>query len=154
MPLHFRTMKDSEAEAVSRLIQRTFQRFIAADYTSRGRRCFLKNTSKRAILRRKRKNQLLIVAEDNHTISGLVVVRKGNHISLFFVAPEFHRREIGTRLFREALDRMKAAMPDLGNITVNSSEFALPFYTKLGFVAKRSAYYRRGMKITPMELQL
>lgn len=149
----FRAMHDDEAKAVSELIQNTFRQFIAESYTAHGIRYFLKHTSKRAMLRRKRKNQLLIVAENQGTITGFIAVRKGNHISLFFVAPEFHRKGIGTRLFREAVERMKAALPDLRTITVNSSGYAVPFYEKLGFKARRSAYLHRGMKITPMELR-
>lgn len=81
-------------------------------------------------------------------------MRKRNHITLLFVAPEFHRNGIGTLLFQDALNRMKATIPNLGTVTVNSSQYALLFYTKLGFTVKRSAYLHKGMKITPMELLL
>jgi len=154
MPPHFRLMSDDDAEAVSALIHRTFLQFIAQTYTARGIKHFLRNTSKQAMLRRRRKNQLILVAETGGGISGMIAVRRGNHISLLFVAPESHGKGIGTLLFQEALERMKAAIPDLGSVTVNSSDFALPFYTKLGFAARRPAYMHRGMKITPMELPL
>ena len=162
----FRMMRDEDAEQLSLLIHRNFQRFIAHTYTNRGIRIFRKNTSKQALLWRMRKNQLIIVAEsvdpaagstaasDRKTISGLVAVRKGNHITLFFVAPEFHGSGIGTGLFLEAATRIKAAIPELRFITVNSSDYALPFYKKLGFTAKSAAFFNRGMKITPMELRL
>jgi len=152
MPPHFRLMSDDDAEAVSALIHRTFQNFIADTYTARGIKHFLRNTSKRAMMRRKRKNQLIFVAEADDKISGMIAVRKGNHITLLFVAPEFHGRGIGALLFQEAFNGMKAAIPDLGTVTVNSSDFALPFYTKLGFAVRRPAHLHRGMKITPMEL--
>jgi ribosomal protein S18 acetylase RimI-like enzyme len=147
-------MQDDEAEAVSLLIQRTFQRYIADTYTARGIRHFLKNTSKQAMLRRKRKNQLIVVAETDNMISGMIGVRKGDHITLLFVAPECHRYGIGTLLFLDALNRLKATLPDIRTVTVNSSQYALPFYMKLGFTVKRSAYLHKGMKITPMELLL
>jgi ribosomal protein S18 acetylase RimI-like enzyme len=70
------------------------------------------------------------------------------------VAPEFQRKGIGILLFQDALNRMKAALPDIRTVTVNSSQYALPFYTKLGFTVKRSAYLHKGMKITPMEMLL
>jgi ribosomal protein S18 acetylase RimI-like enzyme len=147
-------MRDDDAEAVSLLIHRTFRHYIADTYTARGIKHFLKHTSKRAMLRRIRKNQLIVVAETDGTISGMIAVRKRNHITLLFVAPEFHRNGIGTRLSRDALNRMKATTPDIRSVTVNSSQYALPFYTKLGFTVKRSAYLHKGMKITPMELLL
>ena len=152
MPPDFRLMSDDDAEAVSALVHRTFQTFIADAYTARGIKHFLRNTSKEAMLRRKRKNQLILVAEAGGKISGMIAVRKGNHVTLLFVAPEFHRNGIGTLLFQEALERMKTAIPDLRSVTVNSSDFALPFYAKLGFAVRRPAYLHRGMKITPMEL--
>jgi ribosomal protein S18 acetylase RimI-like enzyme len=154
LPPNLRIMNENDAEAVSNLIQRTFQRFIADTYTSRGIRYFLKHTSKAALLRRKRKNQLLVVAELGGTITGMIAVRKGNHVSLLFVAPEFHRRGIGALLFGKALELMKDAIPDLCSVTVNSSSYAVRFYTGLGFSAKRTAYFYKGMKMTPMELRL
>jgi GNAT superfamily N-acetyltransferase len=154
LPTHLRFMNESDAEAVSDLIQRAFQRFIADTYTARGKRYFLRHTSKSALLRRRRRNQLLVVAEQGHTIAGVIAVRKGNHVSLLFVAPEFHRRGIGTLLFGKALELMKDTIPDLCSVTVNSSAYALPFYKGLGFSAKRSAHFYKGMKITPMELRL
>jgi ribosomal protein S18 acetylase RimI-like enzyme len=147
-------MNDDEAEAVSLMIHRTFEQFIADTYTARGIKHFLRNTSKQAMLRRKRKHQLIIVAETGDTISGVAAVRKGNHLTLLFVAPEFQRKGIGILLFQDALNRMKAALPDIRTVTVNSSQYALPFYTKLGFTVKRSAYLHKGMKITPMEMLL
>jgi len=154
MPPHFRIMNEDDAESVSLLIHRTFRQFIAETYTARGIKYFLKNTSKQAMLRRKRKNQLIVVAEAGDKISGMIAVRKGNHITLLFVAPEFHRNGIGTLLFQDALTRIKATMPELRTVTVNSSQHALPFYTQLGFAVKRSTYLYKGMKITPMELLL
>ncbi|MEE8591615.1 MAG: GNAT family N-acetyltransferase [Spirochaetia bacterium] len=154
MPPRFRIMNEDDAESVSALIHLAFQQFIADTYTARGIKHFRKNTSKQAMLRRKLKNQLIVVAEADDKISGMIAVRKGNHITLLFVAPEFHRTGIGTLLFQDALNHMKATMPDLRTVTVNSSQYALPFYTRLGFTVKRSAYLHKGMKITPMELLL
>lgn len=147
-------MNESDAEAVSSLIQRTFQQFIADTYKARGKRYFLRHTSKPALLRRKRKNQLIIVAKTDDTVSGVVAVRRNNHISLLFVAPEFHGKGIGSLLCREAISRIRATSPDLRRVTVNSSEHALPFYAGLGFTVKRPTYYHKGMKITPLELTL
>jgi ribosomal protein S18 acetylase RimI-like enzyme len=149
-----RMMRDNDAEQLSLLIRRTFRQYIAHTYTKRGIRVFEKNTSAKALLRRKRKNQLIIVAETEDTISGVIAVRKGNHISLLFVAPEFHGKAIGSLLCREAISRIKTATPDIRCATVNSSEYALPFYAKLGFTVKRPAFFHKGMKMTAMELRL
>lgn len=147
-------MTEGQAEEASRLIQRAFQQFIVATYTSRGKRYFLRHTSKAALLRRKRKNQLLVVAEQMDRVSGVLAVRNVNHISLLFVAPECHRRGIGTLLVGKALELMKGATPDLATVTVNSSTYAVPFYAELGFQVKGPARFYKGMKITPMELRL
>ena len=111
VPRRLRTMNENDVEAVSMLIHRTFQQFVASTYTARGKRYFLKHTSQAALLRRKRKGQLLVVAEQAKMIVGVIAVRKGNHISLLFVSPEFHGKGIGTLLYREALDRIKLAIP-------------------------------------------
>jgi len=84
----YREMREGDEQAVSRLIQESFHRYIAHTYTSEGVDNFLEETSPWGIAERKRKGQLIIVAEEgkgkgNRVIVGVIVVRSGNHISLF-----------------------------------------------------------------------
>jgi ribosomal protein S18 acetylase RimI-like enzyme len=70
------------------------------------------------------------------------------------VDPRFRRRGIGRALFAAALEAMREARPELEAVTVNSSDFALPFYRSLGFLGAGPRHARKGMRITPLLLPL
>jgi ribosomal protein S18 acetylase RimI-like enzyme len=88
------------------------------------------------------------------SIAGMIAVRNGNHVSLLFVEPSLHGRGIGRRLFESVLAQMRQRLPGLERVTVNSSDYAVPFYRALGFETIGRAYYKRGMRITPMRKDL
>jgi GNAT superfamily N-acetyltransferase len=113
-------------------------------------------------------------------IVGVIAVRGGSHVSLMFVDPSVQGRGIGRRLFEAALavirrgaagqrpggsKRLGAPPPasdctEAGfkagtrSVTVNSSDHAVDFYRSLGFEPVRPAYFKNGMKITPMRKDL
>jgi GNAT superfamily N-acetyltransferase len=84
------------------------------------------------------------------SIVGVIAVRNGSHVSLLFVDPSLHGRGIGRRLFAAALMEMRRRQPDLDCVTVNSSDFAIPFYRALGFEPSSEPFFSKGTKITPM----
>ena len=148
--VRYRPMHEADVSALSVLIRRTFLQYIACTYRRRGVRRFLRHNSPRGLRSRLRAGQLLVVAEPagrREGPVGVIALRGGSHVSLLFVDPTFHGRGIGRGLLR-------AAVETLGNgtstITVNSSEFALGFYRRLGFEPTGAAFFRKGTKITPM----
>ena len=145
-------MGEADAEAVSVLVRRTFLRFIARTYRRRGVRWFLRHNTPRALRSRLRAGQLVLVAEAAKRLAGVIAVRGGNHVSLLFVDPELHGRGIGRELVRDALGRLRgqAGNPGPDAMTVNSSDFGVPFYRALGFEPTGAARFKKGMKITPM----
>jgi ribosomal protein S18 acetylase RimI-like enzyme len=163
-----RPVAPAEAPQIAEMVRRSFLECVAHTYRPRGVRCFLRANSPRGMLRRLRRGQTLLAAfgvppaaathrdlqSTGESILGLVVARKGNHISLLFVEPAVHRRGVGRRLFEAALADMRQREPRLHCVTLNSSEWALPFYRALGFQAVGSPGYKRGMKVTPMRKPL
>ena len=154
-----RDMVDGDERAVSRLIQESFHRFIARDYRPEGIDTFLEHTSPEGIAVRTRKGQLLIVAEKKKAggepvIIGVIAVRSGNHISLFFVEEEHHGRGVGRALLNEVRRRIKKRLPDVQFLTVNSSPHAVGFYERMGFRPLGPERYKMGMLVNPMVLDL
>lgn len=85
-------------------------------------------------------------AFDGETLVGEIGIRHdAKHICFFFVNGEYHRRGIGTKLFRYLLK----IYPNQ-TITLNSSPYGVPFYTALGFVPSGVEQTVNGIRFTPM----
>lgn len=72
---------------------------------------------------------ILTAKDDNDIIVGMLEITNYDHISLFFVDDKHFRLGIATQLFEEAKNILKS-----DKYTVKSSNYALEFYKKLGFV--------------------
>ena len=89
-------------------------------------------------------------AFDGDKLIGIIAMRNmGSHIALFFVHGDYHRQGIGRRLFEECIKGNKNKQ-----ITVNSSEYAVDVYKKLGFVQVDSLKDEGGIRYIPMLLNL
>jgi GNAT superfamily N-acetyltransferase len=154
-----RDMVDGDEKAISRLIKTSFHRFIAHDYRPEGIDTFLEHASPEGISLRTRKGQLLIVAEKKKrggepVIVGVIAVRSGNHISLFFVDEEYHGMGVGRALLKEVRRRIIQRLPHVKSLTVNSSPHAVGFYERMGFRPLGPERYKMGMLVNPMVLDL
>lgn len=89
--------------------------------------------------------------EDDYLV-GVCAFRGLNHISLLFVDGEYHRRGIGTALIKKAVADCKRIDESIDTLTVNSSPYALPFYTALGFKPTAPEMTENGMTFTPMKI--
>lgn len=85
-----------------------------------------------------------LVATWNGIVVGFIAFRRGNHLSLLFVRREFARQGIGSELFTRCSN-------DLHEITVNSSDAAVGFYQKVGFVQSGDRFCKNGVWATPMK---
>ena len=86
-------------------------------------------------------------AFDGTTLIGEIGIRpEQRHICFFFVKGSYHRRGIGTKLFRQLL----RDVPN-GTITLNASPYGLPFYQALGFLPTDKEQTVNGIRFTPME---
>lgn len=72
---------------------------------------------------------------------------QGQHISIFFIDPLFHRKGIGKTLFETAYKNSS-----VNQITVNSSSYAVKFYESLGFLKTSEKQETNGLLYTPMAL--
>lgn len=80
---------------------------------------------------------------------GIIATRKeGSHIALFFVDGQYHGCGVGRRLFEACMENNTNA-----RITVNSSEYAVDIYKKLGFVPEDEMHKDGGIRYIPMVLE-
>jgi phosphoglycolate phosphatase len=136
-----RELTQEELPAAQRLVWKTFQTFEAPDYAPEGVDTFKKCLYDPAFL----SALTFYGAWRDGALAGVLAVRGGNHISMFFVREDCQRQGIGGRLFRFMLERHTAA-----TVTVNSSPFAVGIYEKLGFRSLDGEQTCDGIRYTPM----
>ena len=88
------------------------------------------------------------VAELDAKIIGLVKIKRGNHVSLLFVRQSYWKNGIGKKLFDAAIKEIVSRDIQKTFITVNSSNFALKFYQRMGFFATAEQGFQTPMKLT------
>ena len=87
---------------------------------------------------------------NKNKLIGVIATRNnGNHIALFFVDGEYHKKGIGKCLFQKVLENATS-----NEITVNSSVYAVEVYHKLGFVDTDKEQIEDGIIYTPMKLYI
>lgn len=143
-----RPSRPGEETAIGALVERVFTDLVAPDYGPEGIDAFLAFADGKAMLARSGPGRILLVAEIQGELSGMIEVRGGNHIALFFAGPQ--GMGIGRSLFKAALAECRRLDPHLAEMTVNASPYARPVYEKLGFTASGPASTRNGIVFVPM----
>mgnify|MGYP000289868775 CR=1 FL=1 len=93
-------------------------------------------------------NRLVIYgAFDGDNLVGVLATKNlGEHISLFFIKKEYHRKGIGQKLFDASIGDDPVSV-----MTVNSSSYAVPFYRSLGFREVKEPQVTNGLRYVPMK---
>jgi GNAT superfamily N-acetyltransferase len=150
----YRPARPGEEAAVSNLVARSFNEFIAPDFLEEGIEEFFRYANPRSLAKRSDGAHFILVAEAEGEIAGMVEVREMSHISMLFVDKAHHRKGIGRELLKLALERIKSENSAPEEITVNSSRFAVPFYESIGFVKTCEEKIIYGVVHAPMALTL
>ena len=137
-----RPLRKEETEAALRLAWKVFIEYESPDYAPEGTDEFRKALNDDKFLVGIR----YYGAFDAERLVGIIGIREEKaHICFFFVDGAYHRRGIGTRLFK----RMREDFADR-TITLNSSPYGLPFYKALGFNPTDNEQTINGIRFTPM----
>ena len=131
-----------EIEDALSLVWDVFNEYEAVNYPKTGKEAF-----HRAIYSAEYLDTLTAYgAFDDDKLIGIIATRNaGSHIALFFIHGDYHRQGIGRMLFEKCI-RDNENKP----ITVNSSEYAVGIYKKLGFVQIDLLKVEDGIRYIPM----
>jgi hypothetical protein len=152
MGIRYRFMKKGEEGRACALIEKVFNEFLAPDYGREGVDEFFRFANPAAMAARMGPEQIVIVAEKGTDIIGVIEMRSVNHIAMLFVG---NRGEgIAKGLFSRAVKECMKRNPDIKTITVNSSPFAEPVYSKMGFKATGPSQEKNGITFVPMSFEL
>jgi len=141
-------MRKGEEEQVCSLIENVFNEFVAPDYGPDGINEFFKFANPHALRERAGPEQVVLVAEQDSGLVGVVEMRNCDHIAMLFVSTR--RQGIAKELIRGALAECRKRRPDIKRVTVNSSPFAAPVYSRMGFRATGPLQEKNGIIFVPM----
>lgn len=141
-----------EWDEAMELAFKVFLKFEAKEYGEEGTEAFA-NFITDEMLRKLflAGHYILYVAKRNGKIIGLISMRNGNHISLLFVDPLYHKMGIGRSLVEKLVEYLKT-YTDQKLLTVNAAPSAIEFYRRLGFFETGELTRQDGIIYLPMEL--
>jgi len=129
-----RNIRAGEEIEVCNLVARSFNEFIAPEFSEKGIEEFYKYSNPREFLKRAESGYFSMVSETDGKLAGVIEFKGNKHISMLYVDKAFHKKGVAKELIRIALEEVTSSRGNHGNITVNSSRYAVPFYEKLGFI--------------------
>lgn len=145
-------LKLKNLEETIRVIETTFLKFEAPDYSEKGVENFFKFANYETIKEKLSKNMKMYVAKVNEVIVGVIGYRDNSHINLLFVLEEYQHNGIAKALYNLVIKKCKDA--DTKIITVNSSPYAHNVYLKLGFIDDNQMQEIDGIKFYPMHKEI
>ncbi|MDE5576168.1 MAG: GNAT family N-acetyltransferase [Oscillospiraceae bacterium] len=148
-----RITEEADLQAALKLAENVFMQFEAPAFSERGVESFL------SFLWGKRVREMF--ADDSfavwncysgETLAGMLALRDREHISLAFVRSDFHRQGIGRMLYAAA--KAEASAHGTKRITVNASDYGIPFYRAMGFRETDMRLLTDGILYTPMAAKI
>ena len=141
-------LKLENLEEAIRVIETTFLKFEAPDYSKDGIENFFKFANYETIKENLNRNMKMYVAKVSEKIVGVIGYRDNSHINLLFVLEEYQHNGIARALYNLVIEKCKQV--DTKKVTVNSSPYAHNVYLKFGFIDTNKMQEVDGIKFYPM----
>jgi len=142
-------MEKADIEAVSRICMDSFSKSVAGTLSEEGRVTFSKIAASDAFLNRMHEDNVMLVAERDGRIDGVVELKEGRHVAMLFVDPESQKKGIGRALISSALGYAR-----VDTVTVRASLSSVPAYKKYGFSCTGEVGEFTGLVYQPMEIDI
>jgi GNAT superfamily N-acetyltransferase len=147
----FRPMKAGEEISVVDLVMNVFNEFVAPLFPQEGIAEFKKFVYADAMAERLRAGNIIMLAETDQQIVGIIEIRENNHIALLFVERSHQNLGIAKELIGRSIEICRKRKLDIKRITVNSSPNAIKIYEKIGFKSIEDEKVKNGIRFMPME---
>jgi GNAT superfamily N-acetyltransferase len=142
--LKCRDMRPGEEPEVLALVMRGFDGFVRPDLSAEGTSEFTR--AARSFVVEHPVGHAVTVAERDGELHGMIDLRDGSHVSLFFVEAAHQRQGVGAAL----LDAATAKHPETAVVTVNSGPSAVSAYHALAFTATAPEAEVNGIRYVAM----
>ncbi len=146
-----RKLERTEYPEAASLVRRVFDMYVAPDYPQEGRDTFYEYLDQFIAADADEMGPVFGYLREGK-LAGVLAVRGIDHISLLFVAPEYHRTGVARALFNEL--KKEAAAAGAMEITVNASRYGMPAYEKLGFFVQGEERMQNGIRFIPMRYDM
>ena len=144
-------LQERDIKDALELIWSVFQEFESPDYSEQGVATFKDFISYDSIIEKVDKCELVLWGcFISGILTGVIAIREISHICMLFVKKEYHRQGIAKRLVQAVIDNCRMH-DNIGNITVNSSPYAVEAYHHLGFKDTNPEQTLNGIRFTSME---
>ena len=145
-------LKLENLEEAIKVIETTFLKFEAPDYSKEGIENFFKFANYDTIKENLKRNMKMYVAKLKGKIVGVIGYRDNSHINLLFVLEEYQRNGIAKALYNLVIENCKNV--GTKKVTVNSSPYAHNVYLKFGFIDNNQMQEVDGIKFYPMHKEI
>lgn len=129
------------------------KRFLLPDMDEAAGAAFLQGHDAGDFAEAMRDGAFFFKAEADDAVIGMIGVFGSTHVKYLFVDGGWHGRGVARELLRHAEAEMRAR-GEPGKVTLNSSDYAIGIYRKLGFTEADARQQRDGVWFTPMTLEL
>lgn len=151
--LRIQPATDEQLPAFADLLYRSAVAFITPEFSDEAAQRFLQNENVEKLRSIVQGGGYYAGAWWQDQLAGFVGVRAPTHIVHLFVEQRFHHCAIGKALLAYALASIRLHT-NSAIITVNSSNYALNFYSRAGFVCSDALQCKDGVFYTPMQINL
>lgn len=150
--MRFCEFQAGQEEVVADLVWEVFEKFEAPLYPEEGIntfRAFIAADNLRWMLGEG--SLRIYCCWDGERLAGVMALRGLSHIALLFVGEQYHQRGIAGNLLQMALAEMKRQEPNVDELTVHSSLYAISIYEKMGFARQADQVQEQnGISFMPM----
>lgn len=148
-----RYLDPNHYQAASDLMMLSYKAFIAED-PSGDHSAFWEVASPEALAASCIKGNLHVVAFDAETLVGIAGMEGTRHLKILFVNGAYHGRGIARQLWTSA--KMHCLEKDDSNapFTVNSSDYAIAIYERMGFRQSAPRQSKNGITFTPLKMEV
>jgi GNAT superfamily N-acetyltransferase len=142
-------MEEKDLEAVSAICIASFSKSVAKTLSEDGISTFSKIAASNAFLSRMKEDNLMLVAECDGKIEGVIELKEGRHVAMLFVDPARQKSGVGRKLLSSALRYAR-----VDTVTVRASLSSVPAYKKYAFECKGDIAESAGLVYQAMKIEL
>lgn len=147
--MHIRRVEQKDLARISSICMKAFMCNVAPNLSNEGVVTFRGIASEDSFSNRIKDDNIILVAETNEKVQGVIELKEGRHVAMLFVDPDSQNQGIGRGLVSAVMAYTKVEL-----ITVSASLNSVPAYIKYGFSFVGEPTEESGLKYQPMELKL
>jgi GNAT superfamily N-acetyltransferase len=147
--MRIRKVELADVDEINEICQTAFINSVATTLTDQGINTFAEISSAQSFTKRMQQDNQLLVCENNSGLLGVIELKEGRHITMFFVRPSAQHQGVGKLLIEKILKLAREQ-----TVTVNASLTSIDAYRHYGFVVKGAIGEIAGLRYQPMEITL